>query len=308
MGLQVCYRYLMRRGAFVCLLACVAAAMLPPSVTARVLTDHIGRRVEVPDQPRRIVSLAPNLTETLFALGLGDRVVGVSDFCDFPPEARSKPKVGGVINPSVEAVVSLKPDLVLISREGNRRETMMALERLRISVFAVSAERLGDVFRLIRDVAATAGVAARGEALADRLEQQAAEIEAAVRPYQPRRVVLLVWLHPIISVGRGSFLDDLLRRTGAVSISAGSAQPWPHLSVEQVVRSNPEFLLVPRSPGFAPTREQLLGLPGWRELPAVQQGRIIYLPWEVERPGPRLVEMQRRLAGALHPEAFAPKP
>ncbi len=282
--------------------------MLPPRVAARVLTDHIGRRVEVPDQPQRIVSLAPSLTETLFALGLGDRVVGVTDFCDFPPEASSKPKVGGVINPSVEVVVSLKPDLVLISREGNRRETMTALERLRISVFAVSAERLGDIFRLIRDVAAIAGVAARGEALANRLEQQAAEIEAAVRPHRPRRVVLLVWLHPIVSVGRGSFLDDLLRRTGAVSVSAGTTRPWPRISVEEIVRSNPEFLLVPRSPGFAPTREQLLRLPGWRELPAVQQGRIIYLPWEVERPGPRLVEFQRIIARALHPEAFATKP
>ena len=282
--------------------------MLPPSVAARVLTDHIGRRVEVPDQPQRIVSLAPSLTETLFALGLGDRVVGVTNFCDFPPEASSKPKVGGVINPSVEVVVSLKPDLVLISREGNRRETMTALERLGISVFAVSAERLGDIFRLIRDVAAIAGVAARGEALADRLEQQAAEIEAAVRPHRPRRVVLLVWLHPIVSVGRGSFLDDLLRRTGAVSVSAGTTRPWPRLSVEEIVRSNPEFLLVPRSPGFAPTREQLLRLPGWRQLPAVQQGRIIYLPWEVERPGPRLVEIQQMLASALHPEAFATKP
>ena len=282
--------------------------MLPPGVAARVLTDHIGRRVEVPDQPQRIVSLAPSLTETLFALGLGDRVVGVTNFCDFPPEAGSKPKVGGVINPSVEVVVSLKPDLVLISREGNRRETMTALARLGISVFAVSAERLGDIFRLIRDVAAIAGVAARGEALADRLEQQAAEIEAAVRPHRPRRVVLLVWLHPIVSVGRGSFLDDLLRRTGAVSVSAGTTRPWPRLSVEEIVRSNPEFLLVPRSPGFAPTREQLLRLPGWRQLPAVQQGRIIYLPWEVERPGPRLVEIQQMLARALHPEAFATKP
>ena len=282
--------------------------MLPPGVAARVLTDHIGRRVEVPDQPQRIVSLAPSLTETLFALGLGDRVVGVTDFCDFPPEASSKPKVGGVINPSVEVVVSLKPDLVLISREGNRRQTMTALERLKISVFAVSAERLGDIFRLIRDVAAAAGVAARGQALANRLQQQAAEIEAAVRPYRPRRVVLLVWLHPIISVGRGSFLDDLLRRTGAISVSAGTTQPWPHLSVEEIVRSNPEFLLVPRSPAFAPTRDQLLRLPGWRELPAVQPGRIIYLPWEVERPGPRLVEIQQMLARALHPEAFATKP
>lgn len=299
----------MRFGAkFFLLLAWAAAAALPARSAVRVLTDHAGRRVEVPERPQRIVSLAPNLTETLFALGLGDRVVGVTDYCDYPAEARSKAKVGGVINPSVETVVGLKPDLVLITREGNRRETLEALERLKISVFAVSAGRLEDVFRMIRDVAAIAGVAARGEKLAHRLEQQAAEIEKAVEPYPPRRVVFLVWLQPIVSVGRSSFLDDVLRRAGGVSIAAASAQPWPHLSVEEVVRSDPEYLLVPRSPGFAPTREELLRLPGWRELPAVQQERIVYLPSAVERPGPRLVEAQEQIARALHPQAFANKP
>jgi len=286
---------------------CLAAAALPARA-ARVVTDHVGRRVKVPEHPQRIVSLAPNLTETLFALGLGERVVGVTDYCDYPAEAKLKPKIGGVINPSVETVVSLKPDLVLITREGNRRETLEALERLKISVFAVRAERLEDIFRMIRDVAATAGVPERGDELARRLEKQAAEIEKAVEPFAPRRVVLLVWLQPIVSVGRGSFLDDLLRRSGAASISASSAQPWPHISVEEVVRSDPEYLLVPRSPGFAPTREELLRLPGWREVEAVQQDRIIYLPSAVERPGPRLVEMQELIARALHPQAFANKP
>ena len=284
------------------------AALLPPGVAARVLTDHAGRRVPIPDQPRRIVSLAPGLTETLFAVGAGERVVGVTDFCDFPAEARSKPRVGGMINPSIETIVGLKPDLVLHTLEGNRRETLEALERLNISVYVIRAENLADIFRMIRDVAATAGVAARGEELARRLEQEAAAVEKAVQAYPPRQVLFLVWLQPIVSVGRGSFLDDLLRRASADSISRTSAQPWPHLSLEEIVRSNPDYLLVPRTPWFAPSREELLQLPGWRELKAVREERIIALPSAVERPGPRLIEMQGRIARALHPQAFAAKP
>ncbi len=299
----------MRIRATLCVfLACAAAAALPFRSAARGVTDHAGRRVEVPERPQRILSLAPNLTETLFALGLGERVVAVTDYCDFPAEARSKPKVGGIINPSVETIVGLKPDLVLHTLEGNRRETLEALERLNLSVFVVSAESLKDIFRMIRDVAAIAGVPARGEELARRLERQAAEIEKAIQHHTPRKVLLLVWLQPVVSVGRGSFLDDLLRRTGAESISAGSTQPWPHLSVEEIVRSDPEYLLAPRTPWFAPTREELLRLPGWRELRAVQENRIVYLPSAVERPGPRLVEVQELIARALHPQAFATKP
>ncbi len=297
----------MRIGRTPCGLGLVALLAMAVCAPAGVRVDHAGRRVEIAEQPQRIVSLAPSLTETLFALGLGDRVVGVTDYCDYPSAARSLPKVGGIINPSIETIVSLKPDLVLITREGNRRETLEALERLKISVFALNVERLGDVFRMIRDLAAVAGVPARGQELARRLEAQSAAIEQAVQDYPPRRVLLLVWLQPIVSVGRGSYLDDLLRRAGGESVSESSAQPWPHLSIEEIVRRNPDYLLVPRSPWFAPTREELLRLPGWRELRAVQQDRLIYLPSAVERPGPRMIEIEELIARALHPRAFERK-
>lgn len=283
----------------------LAVLFFAAGVHARVLTDHTGRRVTLGDQPRRIVSLAPSLTETLFALEVGESVVGVTDYCDYPEEARTRPKVGGIINPSAEAIVALQPDLVLIARETNRRETLEALERLHIPVFVVNSERLDDVYRMIRDVAAAAGVPARGEELSRRLDARAAAVEKAIRGYPPRRVFLLVGLQPIVTAGQGSFLDDLLRRAGGESVAAASRQPWPRFSVEELVRADPEILLVPRTPWFSPSREELLRLPGWSELKAVQEERIVYLPAAVERPGPRLVEMLELIARALHPQAFA---
>ena len=279
-------------------------SLLPAFLAARTRTDDAGRRVEVVENPQRIVSLAPSLTETLFALGLGERVVGVTDFCDYPAEARSKTRVGGIINPSVEAIVSLAPDLVLITREGNRRETMETLERLGVPVFAISTNELAGVFRTIRQLGELAGAPERGRRLAADLQRQSAAIAEAIRPYPARRVLFLVWLQPVVSVGRNSFIEGLLQRSGAESIAEASAQPWPHLSIEEILLSDPEFILIPRSSSFAPTRAQLLRLPGWRELKAVRAGRIVYLPASVERPGPRLIEVQELIARAIHPKAF----
>lgn len=286
--------------------AAIAAAVC--ASYTRVLTDHAGRRVEVPERPQRIVSLAPAITETLFALGVGERVAAVTDYCDYPEEARAKPKVGGMINPSIEAIVAAQPDLVLHTIEGNRRETLEALERLNLSVFVFNPTTMGDVFRTVRDLGSAAGVPDRAEELAGRLQAESAAIERAIRGRPARRVLFLVWLNPIVSVGRGSFLNDVLSRSGAESISAGIGQPWPHVSLEEILRSDPDYLLVPRTPWFGPTRDELLKLPGWRELRAVRNSRIVYLPAAVERPGPRLVAMQAQIARALHPAAFTTRP
>ncbi len=273
-----------------------------------VFTDHLGRRVEVAARPRRIVSLAPSLTETLFALGAGDRVVGVTDYCDYPQEARSKARVGGMINPSVERIVALQPEVVLITREGNRRETLEALERAGVPTYAVETARLEDIARMVRDLGEVVGAPETGAALSAGIERRIFAVRERVKGRPAPRVLFLVWLQPIVSVGRGTFLGDLLGIAGAQSISESSGQPWPHLSLEEILRRDPDFLVIPRSPDFAPTRDELLRLPGWRRLAAVRENRIVYVPEAIQRPGPRIAEMLETLAQALHPEAFAEAP
>jgi iron complex transport system substrate-binding protein len=274
---------------------------------AVVVTDHLGRRVEVPSRPARIVSLAPSLTETLFALGAGDRIAGVTDYCDYPPEARTKTKVGGMINPNIERLVALRPDLTLLTKEGNRRETLDALERLGIAVYVVETARLEAISRALRDLGRVAGEPAAGEALASDLERRIAATRAAVRGFAPRRALFLVWLQPVITVGQETFLDDLMESAGASSISRTQAQPWPKMSVEEILRQDPEYILVPRSSDFSPSREDLARVPGWRELSAVRHDRILHLHEAIQRPGPRIAEMLESLARSLHPEAFAEK-
>lgn len=284
---------------FVILLLCLTA----PAFAANVLTDHLGRRVEIPEHPRRIISLAPSLTETLFALGVGDRVVGVTDYCDYPAEAQTRQKIGGMINPNLERLAALHPDLVLITKEGNRRDTLDAVEHLKIPIFAIETARLEDISRMFRDVGRAIGEAAAGANLAAALDQRVNRAHASIAGHPLKRVLMVVWLQPMVTVGHGTFLSDVLDRAGAISIADGESQPWPKLSVEEIVRSDPEYIVVTRSPGFAPTREELLRLPGWKELTAVKQDRIVNLPDAAQRPGPRIGEMVEVLAHALHPEA-----
>jgi iron complex transport system substrate-binding protein len=270
----------------------------------RTLTDHLGRRVTIAERPLRIVSLAPSLTETVYALGAADRLVGVTDYCDYPPEAQSKSKIGEMLNPNLERITALHPDLVLITKEGNRRDTLTTLERLNIPTFAVETERLEDISRMFRDVGQAVDEAAAGANLAKSLDQRVAAVQRVLKGRAVRRVLMVIWLQPMVSVGKGTFLNDLLERAGARSIAEAEGQPWPKLSVEEIVRSDPEYIVVTRSPGFSPGRDELLKLPGWRELTAVKQDRIVSLPDAAQRPGPRIADMLELLARAIHPEAF----
>ncbi len=284
-----------------CLLVAALAAHAAPLQT---LTDHLGRRVTLPERPQRIVSLAPSLTETLYALGAGDRLVGVTNYCDYPADALAKPKIGEMLNPNLERITALRPDLVLITKEGNRRDTLTALEHLNIPTFAVETERMEDISRMFRDVGRAVGEAAAGVSLANALDQHVARVQRSIAGRPVRRVLMVIWLQPMVTVGRGTFLNDLLERAGARSIADTDSQPWPKLSVEEIVRSDPEYIVVTRSSGFSPGRDDLLKLPGWRELSAVKQDRIVSLPDTVQRPGPRIADMLELLARAIHPQAF----
>jgi iron complex transport system substrate-binding protein len=291
---------LFRRQFVLCLLATAALSAAPP----QTLTDHLGRRVTLSERPQRIISLAPSLTETLYALGAGDRLVGVTSYCDYPAEALTKPKIGDMLNPNLERITAMHPDLVLITKEGNRRDTLTALEHLNIPVFAVETERLDDISRMFRDVGRAVGEAAAGMNLATALDQRVTRVQRAIAGQKVRRVLMVIWLQPMVTVGRGTFLNDLLERAGGRSIADVDSQPWPKLSVEEIVRSDPEYIVVTRSPGFSPGRDELLKLPGWKELTAVKQDHIVSLPDTVQRPGPRIADMLEMLARAIHPEVF----
>ena len=270
------------------------------------VTDETGRKVDVPDHPERLVSLAPSITETLYALDLGSKLVGDTDYCDYPPDAARKPHVGAVLNPSVERIVALKPDLVIGSAEANRRETADELANLGIPLYGLSDRALADVLRSIRDLGALLRCQDRAETLASGLEQRIEAVERRVDAAPRPRVLFVTWYQPLITVGRQNFIADVIRRAGGAPISDDLRGEWPRLSVEAVLERDPDVILVPQSQSFSPTLDRFRQLPGWSDLRAVKGGRVYSVPDTIIHPSPRLVDALEAVARLLHPPADAP--
>ena len=284
-----------------CLLGCGAAG----AQETRTVTDQTGRTVRVPARIERVVSLAPNVTEILYALGVEDRLVGVTHQCNFPPAAAAKPKVGDTLNPSLETLISLRPDLVIGTAEGNRRETIELLERARIPLYGTHARTVSDIFVSIRQLASLMGVPEAGERLATELEARLTGLERRLTGASRPRVLVAIWLDPLITAGGDTFLNDVLRRAGAESVTASLSESWPRLSLEAVIESNPDYLVLPRLHSLQARLDDLRSRPAWRNVRAVEAGRIVWLDEALLRPGPRIVAAIEDLTRSLHPDRFS---
>ena len=285
------------------------AAQTSPNPAYRQVTDELGRTIRVPQTITRIVSLAPNLTETVYALGLQDRLVGDTDYCDYPPEAQQKPKVGGAINPSLEAIASLHPDLVLVTKSLNRLETVSALDSLGIPSYATDPHTVDAIIASVERIADLLGAPETGTALGNDMERRIAAIKERTSSFPSRRVLFVVWTEPLISIGKDTFIADALQHAGAVSI-IDSSQNWPQVNLEEVVHLQPEFLVFAEShpDNAARTTDTLADLPGWRILDAVKHRRFAVISDAVNRPAPRIASAIEDLARQLHPEAFIETP
>jgi iron complex transport system substrate-binding protein len=271
--------------------------------------DEAGRTVRIPQPVQRIVSLAPSLTETIYALGLQDRLVGDTDFCDYPPDAQKKTKVGGAINPSLEQIAALRPDLVLVTKSLNLIETVNALDNLGISSYGTDPHTVKDIVSSTERLAGVLGVPEAGASLGADLERHLADLQQRLSGVPPRRVLFIVWSDPLISAGKNTFIADALRLAGATSI-VDSSQDWPHMSLEEVVRLQPDFLVFAASHSESGQNDfdVLAERPGWRGLDAVRNRHFAVISDAVNRPAPRIVSAIEDLARQLHPEAFSAHP
>jgi iron complex transport system substrate-binding protein len=279
----------------------------PPAM--REVIDGYGRTVRVPLNPSRIISLAPSLTETVYALGVEDRLVGDTDYCDYPPAAQKKPKVGGVINPNLEQIAALRPDLVLVTKEGNTLDTVRALDTLGIPTYATNARTVEEIISSTQKLADVLNASASGKALTDDLQRRLEALHSKLSAVPPRTVLFVVWTEPLVSVGKDTFIADALRRAGAVSI-VDSSQDWPQVSLEQVAHLQPEYLVFADSHSDTSAHEldALADRPGWRILDAVRNRDIAVISEAIIRPAPRIVSVIEDLAHQLHPEAFVDAP
>lgn len=261
--------------------------------------DSRGKLLALPAPPKRIVSVAPSNTEILFALGLGSRVVGVTDFCDYPPAARRLPKVGGV-QLNYEKIISLKPDVVFAVT--NLQATNIAhMERLGLHVFTIDPHTVEQTISAIELIGRATGAEAEAKRVAARMRTRLSAVRTAVARVRTRpKVLSIIQFKPLIVTGPGNFMDDCIRLAGGRNIAGDAKSPYPIFSVELAVQRKPDIILIPKHQASG-----LLSSPLWRSVPAVRNGRVYHpTPDLTELPGPRLVDGVEELARLFHPSAF----
>jgi iron complex transport system substrate-binding protein len=271
----------------------------------RTVIDQLGRKVVLSDNPMRIVSLAPNITEIVFALGQERRLIGVTRFSDFPPEAKRIPSVGSYVNLDLEKIVSLKPDLCIATKDGNPREVATSLEYLNIPVYAVDPRNLDSVMATIVEMGRLLNVIDKAGKLVENMRSRIACVDSMVSKTTHRpRVFFQIGVSPIVSVGTKTYIHELILRAGGKNLAAGQI-PYPRFSREQVLALSPEVVIITsmeRGKVFETVKAQWRC---WSDLPAVRDDRIILVDSNIlDRPTPRMVDGLELLVRVIHPELF----
>jgi iron complex transport system substrate-binding protein len=294
-----------RRKSVIVLLVVFATALWASSSFCATFKDALGREIPVPAPPKRLIALAPNLTEILYALGLGDRVVGVTNHCNYPPEASLKPKVGSYIHLNVEQIINLSPDLVIGTVDGNERYVLDLLEQARIKVFFVNPRDVRQAIETIFTVGLVCGVPERARQISGQLTKRVDRVVEATSAGKRPLVFLQIHIQPIMTVNRNTVHHDLIHLAGGENMAADEPVTYPRISLEEVIRRKPEVILISsmeREGRFEKARQDWLQ---WTSIPAVQKGRVHLIDSDlIDRASPRVVDGLEIMAKLLHPEAF----
>lgn len=263
------------------------------------------------EPPRRLVSLAPSITEILFAIGAGSDVVGNTTYCNFPEEAQELAKVGGTTAQTIqiERIVALRPDMIFSSGEG-QESVVRALKRLGVRVHVVRTKTVDEVLEGILELGGMTGRSEAAERVVGEMRRRMERIREALAdlPKESRpRVFYQVWDQPLMTAGNSTFIGQLIELAGGTHLFVDLPQAYPQISPEAVLQRNPEVILAPDHHGSQVLPSSIASRPGWAEIAAVRTGRIYLLPGDlVSRPGPRLVVALEVLAQLLHPDRFPP--
>ncbi len=269
-----------------------------------LLAVACSRRPSSENRPvRRIVSLSPATTEAVFAVGAGERLVGRSRFCDYPPEVRRMPAVGGFVDPSLEAILGLKPDLVVGVQGPGLRDFAERLDQRGIATFFPPTQSLAEIEAMLVGLGRRAGLEAGGRQAADRIEAESQRVAKALGARPPERALFVFGIRPVVVAGPGSFPDEMLRRAGGVNVVTGTQTRFPTLGIEHVLALDPDWVIDATGGVMREGASLSRDLPGWSEVRAVKIGHVITITDDrVLRPGPRVGEGLIVLAKALHPD------
>ena len=271
-----------------------------PGEQRRGLTDDFGHILHLDVTPKKIISLAPSLTETLFALGLDSSIAGVTDYCDYPAAAKRKPKVGGMLNPNIERIAELQPDLVVMTASGNLETDYRTLTSLGIPTFVSNPRSIDGVFKSILDIGRLTGRLSAAESMVDSLRRRRDELVRGASTEAPRKVLLLLSLNPIIAAGRGTFLDQMITAAHGENVVRDSTTAYPLVSREEIFHRRPDVIIATND--MVKSQDAILtAYPEWKDLPAIRNKHVVLVDASiVSRPGPRIVEGLELLVRAIH--------
>lgn len=273
------------------------------------LTDDLGRVVTIDKVPTKIISLAPSNTEILFALGLEDRVVGVTRFCDYPDEALAKGKVGGFSDIDVEKVVAIQPDLILAT-DIHKQEVIPALERLGFTVIALVPHNLDEIMESIILIGKVAGAEEAASQIVEDMEEKIKVITnktANLKEAEKLRVLYVIWHEPIMSVGTDTRIHELIEKAGGINIAQVAGEGYPTLALEEVIVANPQVIIanVEDYEGGEISLQFVLNESRLGGVEALVEGRVYGIDADLtNRPTPRIVEALELMAKMIHPEIF----
>jgi iron complex transport system substrate-binding protein len=279
--------------------ACVilVLALSLPAAASRVVADEAGRNVTLPDHVHRIVCLTPSITDTVYAMGAGADVVGITNYTLYPPEARQKPSIGEVLRPSLERIAVLHPELAIGIASFNDAETIRGLERMGIPVFLVNPSGLEGLYNSIASIGRALARQPEAASLVAHLRERERRVRSQAAAAKRPSVFLAISMDPCITAGRRAFITELLSAAGADSVTADLAQEWIHVNIEAVLARKPTFiLLLSDSPfGLKEMREHA----GWRSLEAVRMGRVLRIDERLQYPSPVVFDALENFARQL---------
>jgi ABC-type Fe3+-hydroxamate transport system substrate-binding protein len=279
--------------------AILLTSLALPCRASRTVKDELGRTMEVPDHPHRVVCLIPNVVDIVYSLGAGSDVVAISDFTKYPKEALQKPSIGLPLNPSVETVVALHPDLAIGSGDLNSLEFAGHLRRLGIPVFMIDPHGIEGIYTAILSLGAVLNRQADANNLVARLRKRVEAVKARVATEPKVRVFMVIWYDPVMTIGKRAFISELIEAAGGRSVTDDITQEWPEVTLETLVSRQPDALVFLK--GSPITVEELKSRPGWEHLRAVQEGRIFYTDDRIQYPSPVAFDALEDLAKQFHP-------
>jgi iron complex transport system substrate-binding protein len=267
--------------------------------------DEAGREVTFRFPPKRIVSLAPNITEILFSLGLDEEIVGVSIHCNFPEKAKSRPRVGSYISLDFEKITSLKPDLIIATGAGNTRDMVDRLGKLGFSTYVIYPKNFNDILKSIAHIGQVVDREKEARVIIKEMRKRSQRVIELTKGLPRPKVFIQIGDAPIVTVGKGSFADDLIRLAGGENIAGKEKEVYPRFGMEEILKRSPEVIIISSMNPKGDYQKILQEWTRWRTIPAVKNGRIHLINSDLlDRPSPRIIDGLEALAKVLHPERF----